>query len=346
MNYKEFFTSLKNLKHVYLLSGEESYYIDRGVEDILKKIFKNNDERKDSLIKIDCDKKIDINEIIGAIETTPFFSDKNVILIKNATFFKTKAGTSEEDNKSKKKDPTMDRLIEAIENILDTNFVIFTTNETADKRKKIYKSIAKVGIILESEPLKSWQIDNWLNFTLKSLKKKFDPEAQKYFMETISILPEISLNYLENELKKTALYVEGTVITKKDLQLMMAEPPEVSSFALTDAINEKNFKKSMYLLNAQINENKEIPLIALLVRHIRLLIRAKHFIKQGIKGKALGTPLALNPFIAMKIGESAAKFSDSTLEEVFLMLADADYFYKTGKAGSEFLEKIIRKLIT
>ena len=67
MNYKEFFTSLKNLKHVYLLSGEESYYIDRGVEDILKKIFKNNDERKDSLIKIDCDKKIDINEIIGAI---------------------------------------------------------------------------------------------------------------------------------------------------------------------------------------------------------------------------------------------------------------------------------------
>ena len=127
---------------------------------------------------------------------------------------------------------------------------------------------------------------------------------------------------------------------------MMADPPEVSSFALTDAINEKNFKKSMYLLNAQINENKEIPLIALLVRHIRLLIRAKHFIKQGIKGKALGTPLALNPFIAMKIGESAAKFSDSTLEEVFLMLADADYFYKTGKAGSEFLEKIIRKLIT
>ncbi|MBR2179130.1 MAG: DNA polymerase III subunit delta [Selenomonadaceae bacterium] len=346
MNYKDFVMSLKTIKHVYLLTGVESYYIDRGVEDILSRLFKKNEDRSEGLVKIDCDKKADVNEIIAAIETAPFFAEKNVVLVKNITLFKTKAATSEEQSKSsKRKDPTTERLINILSDMLDTNYVIFTTNEPADKRKSLYKTVNKVGIILEAEALRPWQIDNWLNYTLKSLKKNMDTEARKYFIEIISMMPEISLNYLDNELKKTALYVTGTIITKKDLQTIMAEPPEVSSFALIDAVTERNLQKAMYLLTVQINEHKEAPLIALLVRQVRLMIRAKYYMEQGIKGKSLANPLSLNPYIAQKTGEAATKFSDKTLEEVFLMLADADYFFKSGKFGAEMLERIIIKLI-
>ena len=346
MNYKDFVMSLKTIKHVYLLTGVESYYIDRGVEDILSRLFKKNEDRSEGLVKIDCDKKVDLNEIIAAIETAPFFAEKNVVLVKNSTLFKTKIETSEDQSKSsKRKDPSTERLINILSDMLDTNYVIFTTNEPADKRKSLYKAVNKVGIILEAEALRPWQIDNWLNYTLKSLKKNMDTEARKYFIEIISMMPEISLNYLDNELKKTALYVTGTIITKKDLQTIMAEPPEVSSFALIDAVTERNLQKAMYLLTVQINEHKEAPLIALLVRQVRLMIRAKYYMEKGIKGKALANPLSLNPYIAQKTGEAATKFSDKTLEEVFLMLADADYFFKSGKFGAEMLERIIIKLI-
>ena len=346
MNYKEFVMSLKNIKHVYLLSGAESYYIDRGVEDILGKLFKKNEERNEGLIKIDCDKKVDINEIIAAIETAPFFAEKNVVLVKNTTLFKAKATTSDDESKSsKRKDPTVERLINILSDMLETNYVIFTTSEPVDKRKSLYKAVNKVGVVLEAEALRPWQIDNWLNYTLKSLKKNMDIEARKYFVEIISMLPEISLNYLDNELKKTALYVTSTTITKKDLQTIMAEPPEVSSFALIDAVTERNRQKAMYLLTMQMNEHKEAPLIALLVRQVRLMIRAKYYMNQGIRGKALAAPLSLNPYIAQKTGEAANKFSDKTLEDTFLMLADADYYFKNGKFGAEILERIIIKLI-
>ena len=346
MNYKEFVMSLKDIKHVYLLSGAESYYIDRAVEDILSRLFKKGEDRSEGLVKLDCDKKVELSEIITAIETAPFFSDKNVVLVKNTTLFKTKTSGADDEAKSdKKKDKTAERLIDVISDMIDTNYVIFTTSDTADKRKKLYKTIAKVGVVMEAEPLRPWQIDNWLNYTLKTLKKNMDIEARKYFIETISMLPEISLNYLDNELQKVSLYVEGKVITKKDLQLMMAEPPEVSSFALIDAVSEKNLKKAMYLLTAQMNERKEAPLIALLVRNVRLMMRAKFYMKQGIRGKALATPLSMNPYIAQKTGEAAENFSDKVLEEAFLMLADVDYFFKSGKYGPEMLERIIIKLI-
>ena len=149
--------SLKNIKHVYLLSGAESYYIDRGVEDILGKLFKKNEERNEGLIKIDCDKKVDINEIIAAIETAPFFAEKNVVLVKNTTLFKAKATTSDDESKSsKRKDPTVERLINILSDMLETNYVIFTTSEPVDKRKSLYKAVNKVGIILEAEVLRPW----------------------------------------------------------------------------------------------------------------------------------------------------------------------------------------------
>ena len=346
MNYKEFVMSLKNIKQVYLLSGAESYYIDRAVEDILSRLFKKDEDRSEGLVKLDCDKKVELSEIITAIETAPFFAEKNVVLVKNTNLFKAKASNTDDESKSdKKKDTVTERLISVISDMIDTNYVIFTTSDTADKRKKLYKAVSKVGIVMEAEPLRPWQIDNWLNYTLKSLKKNMDSEARKYFIETISMLPEISLNYLDNELKKVSLYVKDKLITKKDLQLMMAEPPEVSSFALIDAVSEKNLKKAMYLLTAQMNEHKEAPLIALLVRNIRLMMRAKFYMKQGVRGKALATPLSMNPYIAQKTGEAAEKFSNEVLEEAFLMLADVDYFFKSGKYGPEMLERIIIKLI-
>ena len=80
---------------------------------------------------------------------------------------------------------------------------------------------------------------------LSNSGKKMNTDAHNYFIELISMLPEISLNYLQNELIKTSLYVEGEIITKKDLQIIMAEPPEVSSFALIDSITDKNLKKAI-----------------------------------------------------------------------------------------------------
>ena len=359
VNYSEFYASLKKIQHVYLLAGAESYYVDRGINDILTRLLPNESDRNECLIKMDGEKISDLNEITAAVETAPFFSEKNVILVKNTTLFKSKsnaADDSEEVNdidkskkstksKTKSKDTKMERLINAIQNIIDTNYLIFTTRDNADKRKPLYKAIASVGVTLEAEPLRHWQIDKWLDFNLKQLGKGMEASARSYFIEIISMLPEISLNYLYNELNKTALYSSSKFITKSDLQTIMAQSPEVSSFALNDAINEKNLKKASYLLSSQINEGKEAIVIALLARHVRLLIRAKNFMRQGVKGLSLGKPLGLNPYVAQKTGEASKKFSDKVLEDALVMIADADYFYKSGKSGSELLERIVVKLI-
>ena len=62
---------------------------------------------------------------------------------------------------------------------------------------------------------------------------------------------------------------------------------------------------------------------------------------QGYRGKDLGKPMELNPYIAEKLGKAAQKFTDEILERTFLELAEADYLLKTGQAGAERLEHAV-----
>lgn len=328
MKFQDFMSALdSDLKNIYLLCGSESYFIDKACEKIIARL---EIDRASELITLDCDTKPALGDIITAIDSSPLFSAKNVVLVKNATIF------------------SADKKIERLENILKdmqpTNYVIFTA-KTADKRRKLYKIISKEGLILDAEPLRAWEIDDWLNEKLDSIGKIMRRDARQYFNERLGILPEISLWYLENEFDKIALNVEGTEITTEDLKRNMLEPPEVSNFALTDAVDERKAKKAIYLLRTQAKTPAKLPLVmTLLVNHVRRLMRAKLFMTQGISGRKLGEPLEMNPYIAQKVGEIAKTYSEKILEEVFVELAQADFQLKTGRAGVEILERILLKL--
>lgn len=328
MKFKEFMRTLDDeIKNVYLLSGTESFFVDKAREKIFARL---NVDKTTELTTFDCDSKPALGEIISAIDSSPLFSSRNIVLVKNAQFF------------------NAEKRLERLENILrdmqPTNYVIFTA-KAADKRRRLYKIISQVGGVLEAEPLRAWEVDDWLNEKLAALGKIMRSEARRHFSERLGILPEISLWYLENEFDKIALNVTGNEITAEDLRRNMLAPPEVSNFALTDAADERKLKKAIYLLKQQAKVPAKLPLVVtLLVNHVRRLIRAKNFMAQGITGRRLGEPLEMNPYIAQKLGETARTYSEKLLEEIFIELAEADFKLKTSRAGVEILERILVKL--
>ena len=327
MKFNDFMKTLDiKIKHVYLLSGEETFYIDKAREKILEKL----QVEKSDVTKIDCNNKIPLHEIITTIDSAPFFNPKNVVLVKNAPFFSGESKT--------------ERLEKTLSNMLETNYVIFIA-KNVDKRRKLYKAVEKVGEILEADPLKSWDIDKWLDAKLKSSGKVISFDAKKYFVERISILPEISLWYLENEFEKILLNVKDREIKLIDLQRNLLEMPEVSTFAIIDAIDAKKIKSAVGILRTQMrNQNNFVVVITVLSRHVRQLLLAKFFLKNKISGKEFAQKLEMHPFIAKKFEKIVPTYSTKLLEEIFLEIADADFNFKVGRAGIETLERIVIKL--
>ena len=340
MKFGEFMASLQKseLKHVYLLAGEEHYYIEKAREKLFAQLFASPQEQAGALQKLTG--VLDTDDLVGLIETTPFFASKNVLLLQDTSLFK--ENKEDGDNKKPGKDKKMERLLATLADMPEFSYVIFVQNGKADKRRKLYKAIEKCGAVLEADAVRAWNINDWLQGKLQSMNKDMDREAMAYFSGVVSTMQTISLEFLDKEFDKLALFTKERQITKDLLTKVFAGLPEVSVFAMLDAISERKAKKAMQLLRRQLNDGTYFTVIlALLTRHVRQLWQAQTLQKQGIRGKALAKPLELNPFIAEKLGRAAMQFPEAVLKRNMLELIDADYFLKTGQAGEEVLEHAV-----
>lgn len=334
MKYSEFMANIRKreLPHIFLLTGEEHYYIDKVKEALLGRLFPEKQAMADALQKVDGD--LGLDALSAGIESAPFFADKNVILLSGTNLFR--------ESKQAGDTKQLDELIRILGDMPPYSYVIFIAPYKADKRRKLYKTVAKYGLVLESEPLRAWNINDWLQDKLRSLHKDMDREAYAYFAGAVSMMQQISLSYLDQEFDKLALFSKDRRITKAELIEVFSGLPEVSVFALLDAISARDSKKALTLLHRQLADGTYFTvLVALLTRHVRQLWQAKVLMKKGIRGKALAKPLELNPFIAEKLGRAAAGFDEAVLKRAMLMLIDADYTLKTGQAGDEVLEEAV-----
>ena len=344
MKYGEFMAKLRSgVPHVMLLAGEEPYYIGKAETAILAALLPDEAERAASVQVLERDPSP--YDLSGMLETVPFLSEKSVLVLRGTGYFREKKGAAEDAPKGKAREKETERLLAALADMPETNYVIFESGAKADKRKKITKAVEKAGAVLDAEPERPWTIEQWLRGRLAEMGRSFDREAMAYFMSVVSVMKTISLSFLDRELEKLTLYTDAPRFTRADLERAFSSVPEVSGFALYDAISARDVKKALAVLEREIRDGTYLPLIlAGLVRHVRQLWQAKRLMAKGIRGKALGQPLELNPFIAEKLGQAAQGFDETTLREAFLELADADYLLKTGQAGPELLEHAVISL--
>ncbi|MGO5131603.1 DNA polymerase III subunit delta [Mitsuokella jalaludinii] len=341
MKYGEFMMHLKKdgLRHLYLLAGEEHYYIEKALETLLGKLFQTVQERQDGLQRFQGD--ADPAVLAGSIEQAPFFAPQNVILVQDVPWFRSskKGGEGKE---AEEKDKRLAALMQVLSDMPPYSYIIFVVNYHVDKRRKLTKLVEKHGQFLEAEPLRPWTIQEWLQGKLQSLNKEMDRDAYAYFAGAVSMMQQISLSYLDKEFDKLALFSREPRITKAELMEVFAGIPEVSVFSLLDAISARDAGKALLILHRQLADGIYFTVIlSLLTRHVRQLWQARALQQQGVRGKALAKPLELNPFIAERLGRAAMKFPEAVLKKAMLQLIDADYYLKTGQAGEEVLEEAV-----
>ena len=337
------------LPHVFLLAGEEHYYLDKARERILGRLFPEGGQQ-DGLEKL----KGEVSPVTlaGMLEEVPFFTPRHIVIVEDSTLLRPakKGADAEAEDKDKApagrkrggKDEPLAQLIATLQNMPDYSYGIFISHARVDKRKKLYKAIDKAGLVLEADPIRAWNINEWLQGKLQSLNKDMDRDAEAYFSAAVSMMQTIDLGYLDQQLDMVAMYSRDRRISRAELVSVFAGLPEVSVFALLDAVSQRNVRRALALLRRQLADGTYFTVIlVLLTRHVRQLWQAQVLQAKGIRGKALAKQLELNPYIAERVGRAAAGFSAQALKNGLLELIDADYTLKTGQAGNEVLEHAI-----
>jgi DNA polymerase III subunit delta len=323
------------IKPLYLLYGEEPYLFTEYQEKILTALL-TPDERDMNLITFDQDPSI--AELQSIAEGFPFLGERNVVLVRNTRFFSaTKKGRSEE--KVSPKDEDLLRFLEAIPK---QTVLVFISYDKVDKRRKAFKIAMEVGAVLEAAPLKGRELQNWLESKIAELDKRIHSEALHEILTAVSLMPHASLSYLEQELTKIVLYLgERKEITIADVHMLLASVPEVSVFAMMDALSKKNARLALAVLEEQIATGQAgLRLLALLARQVRQLYQAKIMVEEGFSSKEIGSHLKLMPFVTDRLMKQSRAFQLAQLKQALGLLSQADQDLKLNK-GLVSLEKII-----
>jgi DNA polymerase-3 subunit delta len=327
MNYFEAAAELKKgrLAKLYLICGEESYLAERLEKEIFYKALP--DGTKDDIIYLN--ESASLDELAQKVQSVPFFTEKNLIIAKNSAFLKEKQEG--------------DRLLSILNSIPDYSVVVLVLPVKADRRRKLYKLAEKSGAAIEVGLFRAWEVKDWLLPRLKDEGRQMERAAADYFLSLASMMDKISLGYLEQELQKIFLYTDKKTISLSDVKVTLASCPAVSIFALSDAIGEKNIKKALSLLKAQLDSGEHpLRLLALLTRQVRQLWQVKELERLG--SRVIAKQLGLVPFIAEKLARASRNFSAADLKKALLSLDECDYLFKSGQADTVRLEMILIEL--
>ena len=337
MQYQEFMSALReHVPHVCLLAGTESYFIEHAKAALWTSLFGEAKAARENVETLPAE--TNAHDLAARLQEMPnLFADtgKNVFFIRNSILFSHK----KEEEKGEA------WLLKTLSTMPSTSYLVFELLQKADMRQKICRTIQHHGLILEANPLRAWAVAPWLDEHLRAMGAVLTPAARAYFLGAVSLMSEVSLAYLDKELQKLLLYANGNHISRDTLIALFAGTPEISSFALADAISEKDARRALFILR-QKKEDGTSPLllIALLARHTRQLWQARFWIRHGFHGRDLSHKIGLSPFITEKIVRASQRFSEGTLKNAFLTLAEADWQEKTGQGGTALLEEAILRL--
>lgn len=326
------------VKPIYLLYGEETYFI-RQIEQAVIKAVLAPDEMDMNLVTLD--REPTVNELMALIDTVPFMGGKNVIVVRGTSFFRQrKSGSDEETATGDKAD---DRLLQLIATIPEYAHVIFSTMDKVDKRRKAFKMVEKYGVTVEVTHLKAKDVRGWLTLKLKEQNIKMANDAIEYFLGIVSMMSKVSLGFLHNELEKIALYTaDKSLIRQQDLVEIMSAIPEISVFAMIDAVTQKQVGKALQLIGEQLKAGEHpLKLISLLTRQVRMMWQAKDMAERGYSSREIADKLGLVPFIGEKMLKQSRNFRVETLKQATIALATADHDLKSGRANAMVLEEII-----
>ena len=282
----------------------------------------------------------EIEELLSIISTTPlmFGNTLSVIHCENY-FFKTK------NKKIEFSDEQIKSLDFAMQNISDSNNIVFVCNiarddnKKPDSRTKLFKTIAKYTTPKDFPEYKDYDknLNSFLSEMIKEKELVADTKTINFIIQYIGV----NLRLIDSELEKikTAIYPEKK-FTQKEITEYCSLKDDI--FALADLITSTDKNAVIKQLFSVTEKRHPLEIIALLQPNLHKLLYLKTFEKeQSIQ--SLSSNLGIPEYPIKNILEKIRTVSLAELSELKHKLTDAEIKIKKGETlnPQQLLESVL-----
>jgi len=320
----------KIYKPVYLLMGEESYYIDQITNYIAANILSDAEKAFNQLTLYG--KDVDVPAIINAARKFPMMATHQVIIVKEAQNLKT---------------------INELEVYLhapqkSTILVVAVKHKPLDKRTKFYKKAEEIGEVFESGKLYDSDIPQWITAFLKTKDIAITEKAAFLLKEYLGN----DLSKIANELDKLMITLPAGSKTINDDNVVqnIGISKDYNTFELNKAISNREMHKAMMIADHFDRNPKDNPLVLTIIslfNHFSKVL-VYHMLKDKSK-ESVAAKLKINPFFVNDYKVAAQNFNATKTVQVINLLREYDMKSKgwggNSSSDGDLLKELLLKIL-
>lgn len=329
-DYKKLRQSLETGKFapVYLIDGEEPYYLDDLTEFFEKKI----------LTPAECDFNLMVlygkdatwADVVNACRRFPMFAQRQVVILKDASLLK-----------------DLNELAAYIENPSPTTvFLIEHRFKKADGRGKVVKLAKEKGFYFTSEKIRDEQVPQWIH----AFGKEIDFHIGERESEILATSLGNDLQRIVNEIEKVRINVpEEKNLSAELIHKYIGISREYNIFEFPEALTKNEMDKFYRMLSYFTDNPKSAPMplvIGSFYNHFNRLYQAA-FLHNKTE-KDIATALGTYPSKVRDIMAQSQRWPLQRVEYCIMLLGKYSTMavgIKSNAGGTELLKEMIGKMI-
>jgi DNA polymerase-3 subunit delta len=332
----------QSYKPIYLLMGEESYFIDALADQLAEGVLGEVERSFCQTIAYGLDVKG--GDIVDLARQLPMMGDRQVIIVREAQQM-----DKFEELASYAAQPSKSTIL----------VLCYKSPKGVDKRQSLYKHIASVGEVFESVRPRDYEIKDWLGGFVRSKGINIEHKGAEMIADHIGN----SISKIANELEKLIVALpEGTrTITPDHIEAHIGISKEFNCYELNRAILARDTARALTIADHMSRNPKNNPLVVTIMalfgqfKQIFILNYYKWLTRQ--KGqpmpsdaelcRTLGVP---SPYFVGEIKSAAALYPNKVTFKILGIIREYDARSKGigggGTADGDLLREMILKIVT
>ena len=313
---------------IYVIAGKDDSLVNAYCSRLLDKLLEPS-QRITGLFDAEA-ATVMVSEVLDELRTSPFLTDKRVVLVKDADKF-----ISE----------NRELLEKYFDNPCRSGRLIFTVR-TWDARTKLARKLTVAGKLINAIQPKGRELSQRLiKYASEAHDKRLAQDESRLLIE----LAGDELPRLYSEIDKLALFADTEkVITTKHIESLIGHNRLFNAFAVIDAVIAGNIGIAVERLRGMFAQDKsaEFSVVGAFAYHFRRMFNAKVMLDKGVRQKEITDKFRLWSY-KDNFFEQLRKKSLKQIGQYLQQLAQTDYAIKTGRTKAPVaMEQFILQLST
>lgn len=301
---------------IYIIKGDEPYFINQKVNEILAKI---NCEP----VKFDgYSKNFSIDEVIDNCVSFSLFSSESCVILENPPFLIKKG--DDKDN---------EKIINYCQNpVYENTLILYTLDNNFNEKLKTYKEIANNAQVINCNKLKYGDFERFCNSEINNSKIVINNDARSKLIDSV----KFDASLFKNNLEILKLYPG-----KIDLNAVNAlcnTSDDNDAYDLVNAIINKDISRAFSLERQMLtDDNSVLGIVGLIANQLRFLYFVDYLKKNGNSQKEIADIIHCHPYRIQKSFETLSHFSANSIPELLSELSDLDVKSKTENIDEKLM---------